>query len=196
MKYIVGFLLLFTLLGCTTKSLVTVKTFSDGVHRISSDLLDNSDKTDDRNKTVLFTSMVNIDDMSKSSKFGRLFSESLMTDFKIHGWRVLEYRGSDIVTMANNGEFLLNRGRLRKISGDALILVGTYGIIHDRLVVNTRLIDAKRFELVSAASVTIDDGEIVDMAREETRPVKPKRYTIDVYKDRCEDEEFCWRTLP
>ena len=190
------FALLFV--GCSSKSLVTVESFSDGVHRISSDLLRNSDFEREQNKTVLFTSMVNIDDFKQSSKFGRLFSESLMTDFKIHGWRVIEYRGNDIVTLAQNGEFMLNRGRLRHLKGDMLILLGTYGVIQDVLVVNTRLIDAKTYELVSAASVTIDDKEIIEMTKEheDKNVTLPRKYTIDVYRDDCKDEEFCWRSIP
>ncbi len=199
MKWLISTIILVLLLGCSTKSLITVKSFTEGVHQISSDLLQNADFEREKNKTVLFTSMVNIDNMEHSSKFGRLFSESLMTDFKINGWRVLEYRGTDIVTLSQHGEFMLNRGKLQELNEDALILVGTYGLVKGDLVVNTRLINSNVSELISAASITIHDRDIITMAyeKEDVNITKiEKAYTIDVLRDDCSDEEFCWRTLP
>ena len=199
MKWLISTIFLTLLLGCSTKSLITVKSFTEGVHQISSDLLQNADFERERNKTVLFTSMVNIDNMENSSKFGRLFSESLMTDFKINGWRVLEYRGTDIVTLSQHGEFMLNRGKLQELNQDVLILVGTYGLVKGDLVVNTRLINSNVSELISAASITIHDRDIITMAyeKEDVNTTKiEKAYTINVLRDDCSDEEFCWRTLP
>lgn len=199
MKWFISTIISILLLGCSTRSLVTVASFSEGVHQVSSDLLQNADFESQKSKTVLFTSMVNIDNMEHSSKFGRLFSESLMTDFKINGWRVLEYRGTDIVTLSQHGEFMLNRGKLQDLSGDVLILVGTYGLVKGDLVVNTRLINSNVSELISAASITIHDRDIIDMAyeKEDINITKiEKNYTINVLRDDCSDEEFCWRTLP
>jgi TolB-like protein len=199
MKWLISTLILALLLGCSTKSLITVTSFTEGVHQVSSDLLQNADFERERNKTVLFTSMVNIDNMEHSSKFGRLFSESLMTDFKINGWRVLEYRGTDIVTLSQHGEFMLNRGKLQDLNQNVLILVGTYGLVKGDLVVNTRLITSNASELISAASVTIHDRDIIDMAYEKddiNAKKLDKAYTINVLRDDCSDEEFCWRTLP
>ncbi len=199
MKWLISTTILILLLGCSTRSLVVVQSFSQGVHQVSADLLQNADFEAQKSKTVLFTSMVNIDNMENSSKFGRLFSESLMTDFKINGWRVLEYRGTDIVTLSQHGEFMLNRGKLRELSGDVLVLVGTYGLVKGDLVVNTRLINSSVSEVISAASVTIHDKDIIDMAyeKEDINTTKiEKNYTINVLRDDCSDEEFCWRTLP
>lgn len=185
--------------GCSTKSLVPVRNFTDGVHTISSDLLAQAGEDIVKNKTIIFTSMVDIDNMEHSSKFGRLFSESLMTDFKIRGWRVIEYRGTDIVTRSQNGEFMLNRGRLQKVDPNALILVGTYGLYDGNLVVNTRLVSSDVKELISAASITIHDREIVDMAypQNELNAKKiDKAYTIDVKADDCHQTGYCWRVLP
>ncbi len=199
MKYLISTISLILLLGCSSRSLITVQSFGEGVHRISSDLLQNADFENEKNRTVLFTSMVNIDNLEHSSKFGRLFSESLMTDFKLNGWRVIEYRGTDIVTLSQNGEFMLNRGKLQDINSNVLILVGTYGLLKGDLVVNTRLINSDVSELISAASITIHDRELINMAYEkediDIRQVE-KAYTIDVLRDDCSDEEFCWRTLP
>ncbi len=199
MKYLISTVILVLLLGCSTKSLITVKSFTEGVHQVSSDLLQNANFEREKNKTVLFTSMVNIDNMKNSSKFGRLFSESLMTDFKINGWRVIEYRGTDIVTLSKHGEFMLNRGKLKELNQDVLILVGTYGLVKGDLVVNTRLINSGVSELISAASVSIHDKDIITMAyeKEDIDAAKLEQaYTIDVLRDDCSDEDFCWRTLP
>ena len=199
MKWIIATITLILLLGCSTKSLITVKSFGEGVHEISSDLLQNADFEKEKSKTILFTSMVNIDNMQHSSKFGRLFSESLMTDFKINGWRVLEYRGTDIVTLSQHGEFMLNRGKLQELNQDVLVFVGTYGLVKGDLVVNTRIINSNVSELISAASVTIHDKDIITMAyeKEDVNLSKVKKaYTIDVLRNDCSDEEFCWRTLP
>ncbi|MEA1918412.1 MAG: FlgO family outer membrane protein [Campylobacterota bacterium] len=201
MKRILSITILIGILlgGCSTKSLVPVRNFTDGVHTISSDLLAQTGVDMVKNKTIVFTSMVDIDNMEHSSKFGRLFSESLMTDFKIRGWRVIEYRGTDIVSRSQNGEFMLNRGRLQNIDQGALILVGTYGLYNGDLVVNTRLVSSDIKELVSAASVTIHDRNIVDMAYTHNQFDAKKideAYTIDVKGDDCDETGYCWRILP
>lgn len=201
MKRILSITILIGILlgGCSTKSLVPVRNFTDGVHTISSDLLAQTKEDMVKNKTIVFTSMVDIDNMEHSSKFGRLFSESLMTDFKIRGWRVIEYRGTDIVSRSQNGEFMLNRGRLQNIDQGALILVGTYGLYNGDLVVNTRLVSSDVKELVSAASVTIHDRNIVDMAYTHNQFDAKKideAYTIDVKGDDCDETGYCWRILP
>lgn len=201
MKRILSITILIGILlgGCSTKSLVPVRNFTDGVHTISSDLLAQTKEDMVKNKTIVFTSMVDIDNMEHSSKFGRLFSESLMTDFKIRGWRVIEYRGTDIVSRSQNGEFMLNRGRLQNIDQGALILVGTYGLYNGDLVVNTRLVSSDIKELVSAASVTIHDRNIVDMAYTHNQFDAKKideAYTIDVKGDDCHETGYCWRILP
>lgn len=201
MKRILSITILIGILlgGCSTKSLVPVRNFTDGVHTISSDLLAQTKEDMVKNKTIVFTSMVDIDNMEHSSKFGRLFSESLMTDFKIRGWRVIEYRGTDIVSRSQNGEFMLNRGRLQNIDQGALILVGTYGLYNGDLVVNTRLVSSDIKELVSAASVTIHDRNIVDMAYTHNQFDAKKideAYTIDVKGDDCDETGYCWRILP
>lgn len=195
MKHTLLFAIALLLLGgCASKSLVKVQNFSDGVHRISHDLLTNVDPGLIENRTVLFTSLVNVDDFSNSSKFGRLFSESLMTDFKIDGWHVIEYRGTDIVTLAESGEFILNRARLKAVAGDVLVFAGTYGEMKSSMVVNCRLIGTDDNKIVSAASIRINDPEIVAPAHDSAcsgADCKPRGIRVEA--DDCRRGERCWR---
>ncbi len=184
---------LWLLFGCAPKSLVDVSNFKEGVQRISTNLLYGVEHPLNE-RIVVLTSLVGIDDLEHSSSFGRLFSESLMTDFKLRGWRVIEYRGTDIVTLSKEGEFLLNRGRLKDVPKEALVLVGTYGRYKEALVVNTRLIDLNANELLSAASVSIHDAESLRMALLETNTTAP--YRVDIKADDCKSAHQCWSVLP
>ncbi|MBN2894979.1 MAG: hypothetical protein JXK05_03685 [Campylobacterales bacterium] len=192
-KYTLLISALWLLSACAPKSLVDVPNFKEGVQRISTNLLYGVDQPL-HERIVVLTSLVGIDDLEHSSSFGRLFSESLMTDFKLKGWRVIEYRGTDIVTLSKEGEFLLNRGRLKEVPQNALVLVGTYGRYKEALLVNTRLIDLNANELLSAASVSINDPETLRMALFDINDSGV--YRVDVKPDDCKSAHHCWSVLP
>ena len=99
---------------------------------------------------------VDIDDLYKSSTFGRVYAEQVMSELSMRGFDVIELRHTDALQfLANDGEFALSRDvsmlkRGRNLGG---IVVGTYAVSDDRVYVNARLIDPRSSLIHAAASV-------------------------------------------
>ena len=99
---------------------------------------------------------VDIDDLYKTSTFGRVYAEQVMSELSMRGFDVIELRHADALQfLTNDGEFALSRDvsvlkRGRNLGG---IVVGTYAVSDDRVYVNARLIDPKSSLIHAAASV-------------------------------------------
>jgi len=102
------------------------------------------------------TSLVNLDDLTNSSSFGRMFGEQLISELAMMGYDVIELRHADALHfMADSGEFALSRDiaflrQSRDLSG---LVVGTYTESPVRIYVNARLIDPSTSRVLSAGSV-------------------------------------------
>lgn len=182
------------LTGCAQKKLNYAKTFPKAVEITANQL--SRDMGGDRSKKILFTSLVNLNDMSKSSKFGRLFSESLMTQMKLRGYNIVEYRGDAIVTKSKAGEFKLNRGRAVTLKDkEYLILVGTYSKMAKDVVVNIRIVHSWDNLLEAATSVYIP---LASSKEKSSKPVIIKtkeKFQAHIVKSHCDSADYCWRDL-
>ncbi len=91
------------------------------------------------------TTFVNQDNFQSTNSFGRLVSESLYYEFNQRGFPVREYRLSPgITTKEGLGDFALSRVRGIKTSGEkwAALIVGTYYLDRDSVIVNARMVRA------------------------------------------------------
>lgn len=86
----------------------------------------------DKSKPVIVTSLVDIDNMHKSSTLGRMSSEMIAARLAQHGFRVQEVKmgQTDIFVSEEEGEMILSRslhqiGRKHDVQG---FVVGTYAI--------------------------------------------------------------------
>ena len=175
--------------ACSSKKMMPkALTFPDSVKVVADEL--QKDLGVRKNETIIFTSLVNLNDFKESSNFGRLFSESLMTQLSRYGYSVMEYRGDSIVTKSTKGEFKLNRARIKPISNSNIaILVGTYSKIDKNMIVNVRIVDKKTNILVAAASVYIPSNEV-------QKPIiikKKEKFTIHIVQSTCSDTDYCWK---
>jgi len=102
------------------------------------------------------TSLVNLDDLTTTSSFGRMFGEQLISELAMLGYDVIELRHADALHfLADSGEFALSRDitslrHSRDLSG---LVVGTYTESPLRIYVNARLIDPSTSRVLSAGSV-------------------------------------------
>ncbi|MBU1657626.1 hypothetical protein KKG72_01060 [bacterium] len=181
---------LFLLTGCQSKSLHYAPTFPSGVKIVADEL--SKGMLDYRNHKLVLTSLVDLNNFKESSNFGRLFSESLMTQMTLRGNHVIEFRGDDIVTKTQHGEFKLNRARIQSIEDkDILILVGTYSKMDDSVIVNVRIIEKNSNILVSAASAYIPFTET-----QKPKIIKEKdKFMVQLVPSRCSKSEYCWKDL-
>ncbi len=102
----------------------------------------------DQNETVIVTSIVNIDDMHRSSTLGRMSSEMIANRLAQHGYTVREIKmGRNIFVSEAEGEFILSRelheiGEKHDVQG---FIVGTYAKGETRQFTNTEVFVSLRY---------------------------------------------------
>ncbi len=106
------------------------------------------------------TTLVNADDLYKSSTFGRLFSEQMMSELSMRGYDVIELRHADALQfLSSTGELGLSRdiGAIRRERTLGGVVVGTYVASPVRVYVNARLVDPSSSVVMSAGSVDMEN---------------------------------------
>lgn len=114
---------------------------------------------------ILVASMVNIDDMTDSSSFGRIASEQIASALarEPHMFPIIEVRlRQNIFLKENGGEFLLSREVMdvsKKHEAQA-VLVGTYAVGNQSVYVSARIVNPLTNQVMSSCdySVPIDDN--------------------------------------
>ena len=132
--------------------------FESTVNSLATQMLENTKmKT---NKPVLFTSFVRLDDLKKTSEFGRLYSESMINELSNRGFNVIEFRGQMNVSINDKGEYYITRDikKLKKSIQDTYIVVGTYSRQYKQVVLNARVIDNHTGRILSSSRATYHHG--------------------------------------
>lgn len=179
--------------GCSVKNMHYSHNLSKSVSVISEEFDRYADSDIKKNSTILVTSMVNVNNFKETSNFGRLYSDTLLTNLKRSGWNIIDFRGKELVTQAKNGEFYLDRKNLQKLpKKNYYILVGTYGVYADNLALNVRAINNKTGAVLIASNSIIKDKELVDLASvSHCVDLSCKEFKIRVIKDDCTLTERC-----
>ena len=112
------------------------------------------------NKPVLFTSFVRLDNLKKTSEFGRLYSESMINELSNRGFNVIEFRGQMNVSINDKGEYFITRDikKLKDTIQDTYIVVGTYSRQYKQVVLNVRVIDNHTGRILSSSRATYHHG--------------------------------------
>ena len=113
-----------------------------------------------QNCKIIVTTFANNNNLSQSSKLGRIITEQVITDIVNHNIKVLELKirkGDIIYIKQQNGEFILTRNakNLIKTQKACGVLVGTYSVIninksYQEIYVNMKLIDPKTNVIISS----------------------------------------------
>jgi TolB-like protein len=111
---------------------------------------------------ILVTSFVNIDNVQKSSTFGRVIGEQIGSRLAQRGYKVIEIkmRTANVFVQEQTGELLLSR-ELRAISyqhNAYAVVVGTYGIGKDSVYVTAKLVRAKDSVILSSYDYSLPIG--------------------------------------
>jgi len=119
--------------------------------------------------TVIAATFVNIDDLSKSSSFGRIISMLVSTRFTESGITVIEMQmRNNVYIQQRNGEFLLSR-ELRNISTQhnaRAVIVGTYASGRKNVYVTARLIRAASSVVLASYDYSLPlDQDVAYMLR-------------------------------
>ena len=111
----------------------------------------------DKNTTLILTSFVDLDNLNKTTTFGRLLSESMFNELHIRSFRVTDFRGQNAISVNAEGEFHITRDveKLKDhISATEYVVVGTYVKFEQgNILLNARIIDSETGEIISTARV-------------------------------------------
>ena len=112
---------------------------------------------DVKNKPVMVTSFVSLDNFKKTSRFGRFIAENIGHELQVRGWNVIDIRLAKNLTINKEGEFSLTRDihKLKQTYQIGAVVTGTYSIIGCNVFLNARVIDIKSGLVVSTAQFSI-----------------------------------------
>lgn len=156
-------------------------------------------------KNIIVTSTVSVNDFRTSSDFGRLYSESMMTNFKRLGWNVIDFRGKNLLVQPKNGEFYLDRSKLKDVPKDSVIFVSTYGEYQNGLLLNMRMLDSETNKVITASNVQLDDenslllskrSNCIDLTCISKKQQQEEVFTIGMNQDDCSNSNRCECTNP
>lgn len=105
-------------------------------------------------KRIALTAFVELSHFNKTTKFGRVLSESMFNELHIRGFKVLDFRGQDAISINAEGEFHLTRdiSKLKPKITNAYVMVATYAQFdYNSLAINGRIIDFDTGEVISTS---------------------------------------------
>lgn len=147
---------------------------------------------------IAVTAFVSLNQLNKTSQFGRVLGESFYNELFVRGFNVLDFRGQNAISVNASGEFFITRdiNKLSKEVKNSYVLVGTYAPFGKGVVINARVIDNSDGKVVASARsiyVTPYLCEIFEScsnnaSQQQTIPaskatIKPK--TIKITTDNC-----------
>lgn len=106
-----------------------------------------------KDSPLLVASLVNVDNLSESSTFGRMVSEQISSRFKQFGYTTIELKlRTTIFIKEGSGEFMLSRELsdiITKHRAQAVV-VGTYAIASDRVYLTVRIVNAENSAILAS----------------------------------------------
>ncbi|KJU86225.1 conserved hypothetical protein, secreted [Candidatus Magnetobacterium bavaricum] len=126
----------------------------------------------DVNLPVIVTSFQNLDNLKETNRLGRLMAESLIHEFQVRRWTVIDIRLVTDVIMNDSGEFSLSRDikKVKDLYNVGAIVTGTYSIAEDCIVVNARLMNINTGVVESSGQIAIPFGGIESLLQRYTQP--------------------------
>ncbi len=115
--------------------------------------------------TVTTTSFVDLNMLNKTTQFGRLLGESMLSELFRRGFNITDFRGQGAITINQTGEFYITRDstKLQNEVPNTYILVGTYTKIEDNTLINVRIIDNHSGKLIASAR-EIYEGDYCELS--------------------------------
>jgi len=114
---------------------------------------------------LIFTTLVNLDDLRQTSKFGRTLSESMATQLFQKGYGVVELRKAGNIMMESaNGEMVLSRdaSRLAKQYEANAIVAGTYSLTPKTVILNVKMLDVSSDAVLSVAGMELERSPTIN----------------------------------
>ncbi|HEY8353559.1 MAG TPA: FlgO family outer membrane protein [Methylophilaceae bacterium] len=116
------------------------------------------------NKSLIVTTIVNVDALEQSSTLGRLITEQIASRAAQMGYPVIELKvRKDFFIKDSEGELLLSRdARQLAISHDAqAAIVGTYAIVQDNVYVTLKLIALHNHRVLNGVDYAVPRSAVL-----------------------------------
>lgn len=136
------------------------------VSEISNQLLLNISNKDKKYNKFVITTFVNLDNFSKTSKFARIVSESLIDEMHKRRFKIIDFRTQDAISIDKEGSFILTRDvqKLRDEIPESLLLIGTYTkIAANKVLINARIINNFTSQVLSTAKIVYTFNNCYDL---------------------------------
>ena len=186
--------------GCNQNTIIIPKekastnevyySINDAILSLSNQLSKNNALAPTDTGTITVTSFVDLQQLNKTSQFGRVIGESLFSELFVRGFNVSDFRGQNAITINANGEFYITRNitMLQSEVSNTYILVGTYSKIDQNVIINARILDNKTGKIVSSGRVMYanDDCSIFNVCNNAQRKIK---WVSEDYKTSTQKEE-------
>jgi TolB-like protein len=126
--------------------------FNSGVIFVA-EQIDRNASSDDRQLSTVFNTIVDLNNLSETSSFGRLVGEHLIHELQVRGWPVSDIRLSKNLIINEAGEFSLSRDlkRIRDMMPAVNVVTGTYTSTRDGVLLNIRVLNLETGRIVSSA---------------------------------------------
>jgi TolB-like protein len=114
---------------------------------------------------VVITTFVDLNDLAKTSVFGRMMAEKMIDEMSRQGFHVVEFRrAQDIFIKKDGGEFILTRdvAEIASVTKARAVLAGTYIVTINSIIINARLIDIKSPQVLATVSYEIAVTDEID----------------------------------
>ena len=165
---------------------ITFKNLDSAIVSMADQLFTSNVKNKPTN--IILTSFVELNQLKKTTTFGRLLSESMFNELHVRHFNITDFRGQDAVSVNKEGEFHITRDveKLKDhIEATEYVLVGTYvKFEHESVLINARIIDSETGNLISTARVVYrpSDCKIFNLCQDDQfdRPVDG----IDIVTDK------------
>jgi TolB-like protein len=114
---------------------------------------------------LILTTVVDLDNLYVTSRFGRTLTEALSTSLFRHGFGVVEVRKSaELLIRDNSGELILSRDAalLARQQQATAILAGTYSLTPGTVILNLKLLDAASQQVLSVAGLELQRSNSIN----------------------------------
>ncbi|MBD3840446.1 MAG: hypothetical protein IE909_00930 [Campylobacterales bacterium] len=134
---------------------------------------------------VILTSFVDLNQLNKTTTFGRLLGESMYNELHIRKFNVTDFRGQDAISVNADGEFHITRDVTKlkdHIEAVEYVVVGTYVKFESNSVlINARILDSESGKVISTARIIYKphDCSLFDICK------KPGPDGINIVTDNC-----------
>jgi len=127
------------------------------VGSLSDQLTKNKNFVNLEDSAIAITSFVCLDNLKATSRLSNILSENLIHEMQVRGYKVIDFKTMDKITVDVRGDFLFSRDitKLRTELNIDYALTGTYVKYRSGTVVNARIIDLKTHVVLSSAQVLI-----------------------------------------